>query len=80
MTERSSSEPQKHIDIPYAMQGSLCLKCGRRRIIQSGKGSVFMMCTVGISDSGWPKYPPQPVSRCPKFNDDVQADDIERDD
>ncbi|MBL8860552.1 MAG: hypothetical protein JNK02_00945 [Planctomycetes bacterium] len=37
------------------------------RAITSGKGSTFLLCRLGAEDPGWPKYPPQPVVHCPRF-------------
>jgi len=37
------------------------------RAIRSGKGSTFLMCQLGVDDPRWPKYPPQPVVSCPRF-------------
>ncbi|MFK7734939.1 MAG: hypothetical protein AB8B50_02860 [Pirellulaceae bacterium] len=45
--------------------GSICLSCKHRRLVESGKGSVFLMCGVGLKNRQWPKYPPQPLSKCP---------------
>lgn len=53
--------------LPPQIARSLCAGCVHRRIITSGKGSVFLMCELGISQAGWPKYPPQPVAQCPHF-------------
>ena len=43
---------------------SLCQHCTLVRRIQTGKGSVFLMCTKSVDDSRFPKYPRQPVVRC----------------
>ena len=53
--------------LPILLQQSICSRCIERKIVRSGKGSVFLLCQAGISDPRWPKYPPQPVQRCPKF-------------
>jgi hypothetical protein len=47
---------------------SICSKCKNLRVIQSGKGSLFLLCQSSAISQGWPKYPPQPLSRCPHFN------------
>ncbi len=46
---------------------SVCIRCANHRTIVSGTGSVFMLCQSNAVSSGWPKYPPQPLSRCPHF-------------
>lgn len=53
--------------LPMLLQQSICSRCVERKIVRSGKGSVFLLCQVGVSNPNWPKYPPQPVRRCPKF-------------
>ncbi len=64
---REDNFEQEEIALPQVLLQSLCVRCEQRRIIRSGKGSVFLLCQFGIVDPRWPKYPPQPVQRCPKF-------------
>jgi hypothetical protein len=52
---------------PARRWGSQCEDCAHVRAIRSGKGSTFLMCRLGIADPTWPKYPPQPVVSCPRF-------------
>lgn len=49
------------------MDPGLCRRCAHARRIVSGKGSEFWRCAVADSIAGWPKYPPLPVLRCPRF-------------
>ncbi|CAN5889895.1 hypothetical protein BH11MYX3_BH11MYX3_14630 [soil metagenome] len=42
---------------------SLCHRCGFLRMVESGKGSVFLMC----QEPTLPKYGPQPVRACRGF-------------
>jgi hypothetical protein len=42
---------------------SLCHGCVHLRVVQSGKGSVFLMCR----EPALPKYAPQPVRQCRGF-------------
>jgi hypothetical protein len=42
---------------------SLCHRCAHLRIVESGKGSVFLMCR----EPSLPKYAPQPVRSCRGF-------------
>lgn len=50
---------------PFAQ--SLCPRCAHARQIISGKGSQFLLCRQSQTDPRFPKYPPQPVLRCPEF-------------
>lgn len=52
---------------PPRRWGSRCEDCVHVRAITSGKGSTFLLCRLGAEDPGWPKYPPQPVVHCPRF-------------
>jgi hypothetical protein len=45
----------------------LCDRCTHQKLITSGRGSVFSLCRIGLSDPDWPKYPPMPVTACPRF-------------
>jgi hypothetical protein len=49
-------------DVPFA--DSLCRRCVHLRLVQSGKGSTFLMC----QQPQLPKYPRQPVVSCPGFS------------
>ncbi|MFT3692100.1 MAG: hypothetical protein QM831_03095 [Kofleriaceae bacterium] len=42
---------------------SLCHRCVWVRIVESGKGSTFVMC----KEPTLPKYGPQPVRSCARF-------------
>lgn len=45
---------------------SLCHRCRYLRLVESGKGSVFLMC----QEPTLPKYGPQPVRSCRGFSPD----------
>jgi hypothetical protein len=49
----------------------LCDQCAHQKLVKSGRGSLFSMCTLGLKDPNWPKYPPIPVSACPRFEREV---------
>jgi hypothetical protein len=49
------------------MLPDLCPHCDKCRRIVSGKGSLFFLCEVSFADARYPKYPRQPVTRCPQF-------------
>jgi hypothetical protein len=44
-----------------------CPGCLHVRIIESGKGSRFLLCELAKVDARFSKYPPQPVIRCDGF-------------
>jgi hypothetical protein len=46
---------------------SLCTTCALMKLIVSGKGSRFLLCTHSQVDPRFPKYPPQPVLQCPAY-------------
>jgi hypothetical protein len=46
------------------MAKSLCETCQHVREIISAKGSRFLLCGLSHSDARFPKYPPQPMTRC----------------
>jgi len=43
----------------------LCADCVHARIIESAKGSKFLLCQRSASDPSYPKYPRLPVLSCP---------------
>jgi hypothetical protein len=45
----------------------LCDRCVHQQLVTSGRGSVFSLCRQGLKDPDWPKYPPMPVLRCPRY-------------
>lgn len=45
----------------------LCAACRHVKVIQSAKGSFFLMCERAKTDSRFNKYPVLPVLRCPGF-------------
>ena len=54
---------------------SLCVRCEHVRLVTSAKGSVFLLCRASAANAAVPKYPPQPVARCPAFETkrDIEA-------
>ncbi|WP_354697512.1 hypothetical protein DSM112329_03143 [Paraconexibacter sp. AEG42_29] len=42
----------------------LCTSCRFQKVIRSGRGSEFSMCTRNKIDPSYPKYPRLPVLRC----------------
>jgi hypothetical protein len=53
---------------------SVCVQCKWHRTIVSGTGSVFMLCQSPAVSLGWPKYPPQPLHRCPHFEKESESE------
>jgi hypothetical protein len=51
------------VPAPLPFPDSLCHRCVHLRVIESGKGSVFLMC----QEPTLPKYGPQPVRACRRF-------------
>ncbi len=45
----------------------LCSQCQHARLIESNKGSVFMLCELSKTDPRFPKYPRLPVLACPGY-------------
>jgi hypothetical protein len=45
----------------------LCSACAHQKLVRSGRGSEFSMCTIGLRDPDWPKYPRMPVLRCSRY-------------
>ena len=60
-TQEHSSDPA---DSHAIYKRSICLACQHRRTVVSGKGSVFLLCQSPAVETGWPKYPPQPLASC----------------
>ncbi|MFT3921172.1 MAG: hypothetical protein QM778_01425 [Myxococcales bacterium] len=42
----------------------LCAHCQHARVIESGRGSRFYLCTAAQRDPRLRKYPPLPVLSC----------------
>lgn len=51
----------------------LCASCRHVKRTESGRGSVFYMCTLWKVDSRFPKYPRLPVLRCEGYEEDAAA-------
>ena len=53
---------------------TLCASCQHARELRSRTGSVFTQCRRGLEDKRYPKYPPQPVLRCPGYERASESD------
>jgi hypothetical protein len=45
----------------------LCGNCQHSRVLESDKGSAFMLCQLSQTDHSFPKYPRLPVLICQGF-------------
>lgn len=62
------------------MMRSLCEACRHVKIVVSGKGSRFLLCTRATMDDRFHKYPVQPRLRCIGFapdSDSVPPGDVD---
>ena len=48
---------------------SLCERCQKLRIVRTRNDARYVMCQIGLLNRQWPKYPLQPVLRCPHFQE-----------
>jgi hypothetical protein len=52
----------------------LCSQCQHARLIESSKGSVFLLCELSKSDPQFSKYPRLPVLTCPGYEPRSQGE------
>jgi hypothetical protein len=52
----------------------LCASCQHVKIIQSSKGSFFIMCGRAKTDPRFSKYPVLPMMRCPGYEPRPEED------
>lgn len=45
-------------------RAGLCGSCGNARVVESRRGSRFILCELSKVDERYPKYPMLPVLRC----------------
>jgi len=50
----------------------LCSQCRHARLIESNKGSTFLLCELSKTDPRFPKYPRLPVLACSGYEPDTQ--------
>ena len=46
----------------------LCADCLYARLIESSKGSQFLLCQLSQSDPSFPKYPRLPILACTGYS------------
>jgi hypothetical protein len=51
-------------EILIGTQAGLCARCQHLKVIQSERGSRFVMCLLSRTNPAFPKYPPLPVLSC----------------
>jgi hypothetical protein len=73
----SNADPNPIRDLPLVLTLSLCSSCEKQRIVRSGKGSVFLMCQLGLEIPAWPKYPPQPIQACRNYQKLAAQEDVD---
>ena len=56
------SEPKSSPDANSRL--GLCADCLHARLIESSKGSQFLLCQLSQSDPSFPKYPRLPILAC----------------
>jgi hypothetical protein len=52
----------------------LCATCQHVKIIQSAKGSFFIMCSLAKTDPRFSKYPVLPVIQCSGYEPNKQPE------
>lgn len=45
-------------------QQGLCADCRWSRLVQTKRGTAFLLCSLSTTDSRFPKYPALPVRVC----------------
>ena len=50
----------------------LCLHCHYKRVVESQRGSVFLMCERSQSDGKFAKYPHLPVLQCEGYEEEIE--------
>ena len=46
----------------------LCADCCHARMVESAKGSQFLLCQLSQSDPSFPKYPRLPILACSGYS------------
>lgn len=54
------------------MTASLCETCEHMREVRTPR-SRFLLCELSRRNANFPKYPPQPVVRCPGYQPKIQV-------
>jgi hypothetical protein len=63
--DRSASmENERHVTRMAATRQGLCASCAHARIVESSKGSSFVLCGLSYTDPTFDRYPRLPVIAC----------------
>jgi hypothetical protein len=54
------------------MMQSLCETCKNVREVRTAR-SRFLLCELSVTNTAYPKYPPQPVVRCDGYQSRSEA-------
>jgi len=57
---------------------SFCETCQNLREVRTVR-SRFLLCVLSATDAAYPKYPPQPVTRCDGYRPASEGDQAEQD-
>jgi len=60
--------PNAEVSDAHLKAFGLCGDCQHARLIESAKGSRFLLCRLSESDARFPKYPRLPVLRCAGYH------------
>lgn len=60
------------------VEAGLCGTCENARRVESGRGSVFVLCRLSKEDPRYPKYPRLPVLRCEGYREQEQEQEQEQ--
>lgn len=61
------------------MMPSLCETCKNMREVRTAR-SRFLLCELSVTDTAYPRFPPQPVVRCDGYQLRVEATQDEQGD
>jgi hypothetical protein len=53
----------------------LCAECANARVVESNRGSIFLLCELSRSDSRFAKYPRLPVLSCSGYQKKTKTSD-----
>ena len=58
---------------PNHRDPGLCRDCRHTRMMESDRGSTFLMCELSFEDDRFPKYPRLPVLVCGGYQPDEKS-------
>jgi hypothetical protein len=56
-------------------QAGLCADCAHAHIVESDRGSIFLLCKLSSSDPNFAKYPRLPMLSCPGYTKNTEQAD-----